>query len=186
MTVRGFTLCIALGLATAACSDDEPDAASTTTVEDTTTRSPTTTAPERQPSTTTTAFDPASVEGAVEAAYLRSWDVYADAVYNLELDEAALADVYAGEGLTTLREEIQRRIDDETPSLVRVDHSYGIAIAGSTAANVIDNITNHQTLIDPVSMRPVEEDPNQVQLLNFKMSLIDEKWRVTVIQRVAE
>ena len=31
----------------------------------------------------------------MEAAYLRSWDVYADAVYDLVLDEEALAEVYA-------------------------------------------------------------------------------------------
>ncbi len=81
----------------AACSSDDPDAAPTTTTSEPTSTTPssTTTPPERPPSTTTTAFDPASVEGQVEAAYLRSWDVYAEAVYNLELDEAALSEVYA-------------------------------------------------------------------------------------------
>ena len=76
-----------LAVAVASCSGgDDPEAAPTTTTEPTAT---TTTAPERQASTTTTAFDPATVEGEVEAAYLRSWDVYADAVYDLDLDEAS-------------------------------------------------------------------------------------------------
>ena len=93
MTLRGVTLGTVLAVAVASCSGgDDPEAASTTIAEPTST---TTTAPERQASTTTTAFDPATVEGEVEAAYLRSWDVYADAVYDLELDEAALAEVYA-------------------------------------------------------------------------------------------
>src|SRR5690606_11752376 len=100
----------------AACSEDEPSASTTTTtVEATTTLAPTTTttAPERPASTTTTAFDPATVEGEVEAAYLRSWDVYADAVYNLELDEEALAEVFADEHLELVRREILGRIDDK-------------------------------------------------------------------------
>ena len=43
--------------------------------------------PERPPhSTDTTVYDPATVEGEVEAAYLRSWEVYADAVWNLDYD----------------------------------------------------------------------------------------------------
>ncbi|MGV3759041.1 MAG: hypothetical protein ACO1PW_05780, partial [Actinomycetota bacterium] len=75
-------------LGSGACGDDGDAAPTTTTERETTTSSSTTTstAPPRPTSTTTTMFDPASVEGEVEAAYLRSWEVYADAVYNLELD----------------------------------------------------------------------------------------------------
>ena len=85
-----------MAVAVASCSGGDDDAASTTTTLAPSTTT-TTTAPERPASTTTTAFDPATVEGEVEAAYLRSWDVYADAVYDLELDEQALAEVYADE-----------------------------------------------------------------------------------------
>ena len=94
MTAGRVTLCFALALGLVACSDDPTTTASPTTEE--TLEQPTDdTAPERPASTTTTAFDPASVEGEVEAAYLKSWDVYADAVYDLVLDEEALAEVYA-------------------------------------------------------------------------------------------
>jgi hypothetical protein len=185
VTLRRVTLCTALAVAVASCTGgDDPEGAPTTTVtaEGTTT---TATAPERPTSTTTTAFDPTSVEGAVEAAYLRSWDVYADAVYDLELDEAALAEVYAGDALATLQTEITRRISDVTPSLVKVEHDYEVTFSGAGTASVIDSIVNHQVLIDPATKEAIEEDPAEPQLLNFKMELLEGEWRVTVIQRVS-
>ena len=109
MAAGSVTLCLALVLGLVACSDDS-DGGSPTTESSSSSSSSATTAPERAASTTTTAFDPASVEGAVEAAYLRSWDVYADAVYDLVLDEEALESVYAEEHLETKRAEIERRI----------------------------------------------------------------------------
>ena len=184
MTVRGFTLCIALGLATAACSDDGPGAAPTITVEDTTTSSPTTTAPERQPSTTTTAFDPASVEGAVEAAYLRSWDVYADAVYDLELDEAALADVYAETSLEGKTDEINQRVADGRAALVEIEHRYDVVLVDEATAQVVDRFVNHQVLIDVETKRPIEDDPNERLVFNFELKLLEGVWRVTFIDRV--
>ena len=183
MTAGTVTLCLALALGLVACSDDEPDDAAPTS-ETTASSSTTTTAPERPASTTTTAFDPSSVAGEVEAAYLRSWDVYADAVYDLVLDEEALTAVYAKDGLSTLRAEIDRRISEDAASLVRVEHNYEIAMSSATGANVIDQLVNHQVLIDPVTKEPTEQDPNESQLLNFKMELIDGQWRVTLIQRV--
>ena len=106
MAAGTVTLCVALALGLVACSDD-PDE-STPSTEETSSSSTTTTAPERPASTTTTAFDPTSVEGEVEAAYLKSWDVYADAVYDLVLDEEALAEVYAEDQPRHHAEEIER------------------------------------------------------------------------------
>ncbi|MET0728935.1 MAG: hypothetical protein ABWZ76_11630, partial [Acidimicrobiales bacterium] len=145
----------------AACSNGSADAplttAEATTTEPTTT---TTTAPERPVSTTTTAFDPASVEGQVEAAYLKSWDVYADAVYNLELDEHALAEVYADPLLSARRKELELRIAEGRASAVLVEHDYQIEFTGPETAVVLDAYLNHQVLIDPETRAPIEPDPN--------------------------
>lgn len=178
---------MAVALLAAACSGNDPEAAPSTTAAPSSTVEPTTTttAPERMASTTTTAFDPASVEGEVEAAYLKSWDVYADAVYHLELDEEALAEVYAGDGLSNLRREIENRIADGRAALASVDHDYEIAVTGNTIASVVDSITNHQVLIDPTTKEPIEEDPNEAQLMNFVMERIGDAWYVTLIQRVS-
>lgn len=168
-----------------ACSGDDGEAPTTTEADRTTTSEDvtTTTAPERPASTTTTAYDPTAVEGQVEAAYLRSWDVYADAVYNLELDEQALAEVYAGEALKTVRDEIRRRIAERRPSLVRVAHDYRVTVTGSTAT-VLDRFVNHQVALDPETLAPTEDDPNEQTLINFALKLSQGAWRVTLIERI--
>jgi hypothetical protein len=176
--------CVLLALGALGCSGGD-DSATTTTVERTTSSTTTTTtAPERPASTTTTAYDPAAVEGQVEAAYLRSWDVYADAVYDLELDEAALEEVYAERSLQTRREEIESRISEGRAALVKIDHGYQVVIVDPSTAAVIDEFTNHQVLIDPETKEPIEPDPAEVLLVNFQMKLIDGGWKVTLIQKV--
>ena len=171
----------------AACSSDDPDAAPTTTTSaatSTTVASTTTTAPERPTSTTTTAFDPTSVEGQVEAAYLRSWDVYADAVYNLELDEAALASSFGAEHLETKRAEIRDRIADGRAALVAVEHDYSIQLVDQTTAVVLDRYVNHQVLIDPATRQPIEDDPNETLVDAVTLELIGDSWRVTRKERL--
>jgi hypothetical protein len=183
VTLRGVTLCTALAVAVASCTGgDDPESAPTTTTGEPT--STTTTAPERLASTTTTAFDPSSVEGAVEAAYLRSWDVYADAVYDLELDEPALAEVYAGVSLRNLVNEIRDRATQRRAALVRVEHNYEITVTAPTSAVVVDAYRNHQVLVDAVTKVPLEADPNEEMLYSFSMTLVDGRWHVTKIERV--
>ena len=183
MTFRGVTLCLVLAVAAAACSDDGGTSSSTTTAStpETTTS---TTAPEREPSTTTTTFDPATVEGEVEAAYLRSWDVYADAVYDLVLDEAALAEVYAETTLENLTQEIRDRAADGRAALVRVEHNYEVSVIDESTALVVDAYRNHQVLIDPETKEPVEADPDEELLYSFTLRLIDGAWRVAKVERV--
>lgn len=184
MTVRVVAAALVLTMIAAACTDDVKSTAPTTTspLRASTTSS---TVPERSASTTTTAFDPASVEGQVEAAYLRSWDVYAEAVYHLQLDEEAFAQVYAGEALELRRNEVSRRIVDRQPSRVRVEHDYSIVRgADPSTASVIDNFVNHQVRLDPETMEPTEADPNELLLVNFKLTLVGGIWKVTFIQKV--
>ena len=161
MTLRRVTLCTALAVAVASCTGgDDPEGAPTTTVAPSATSTTTTTAPERPASTTTTAFDPASVEGAVEAAYLRSWDVYADAVYDLELDEPALAEVYAEEHLDQARRDrggsrtAGQRSSSSTTTTTSVH-------GRRRRPCVIDRYRNHQVLIDPETKEPIEDDPDE-------------------------
>jgi len=187
VTVRGLTLIIVLSLMTASCRDDDPSTASTTTTDEvsTTSSTTTTTVSERPASTTTTAFDPASIEGQVEAAYLKSWDVYADAVYNLELDEQALSEVYAERSLTTRADEISGRIEDGRAALVDLEHDYEVVIVDPTTAAVLDRFVNHQVLIDPATKAPIEDDPNELLVVNFQMKLLEGSWKVSLIQKVS-
>lgn len=171
------------------CGDDEgadgdPTSTTTTSQVATTSSSTTTAVPEREPSTTTTAFDPATVEGEVEAAYLRSWDVYADAVYHLELDEQALAEVYAEPLLGVRIEELEERIDEGRAALVDVEHQYEITLQDGATATLVDVYVNHQVLIDPVTKEPVEEDPNTQITDVATLVLSDGRWRVSDLRRV--
>ena len=179
-------MCVVLALGAASCGGDSgADARSTTTAAERTTSSSTTTAPERAASTTTTAYDPAAVEGQVEAAYLKSWDVYADAVYNLELDEPALAEVFAEEHLETKRNEIAQRIEDGRASWVRVDHNYTIQLVDPTTAIVVDQLVNHQRLIDPETKTPTEPDPNEKLTDAVTLKFLDGSWRVARKERLS-
>ena len=183
MTALTVTLCTSLALCVAACSGSEPEASPTTAGPGSTTTT-STTAPERSASTTTTAFDPATVEGEVEAAYLRSWDVYADAVYDLKLDEAQLAEVYAGEHLQTKRDEITRRIAEGQAALVQIDHDYTIDVVDASTAIVFDRYRNHQVLIDPDTRVPTEEDPDELVVDAVTLRLESGGWRVTLKERI--
>lgn len=178
MAAWGVTAgCLVLAVSAAACSGSDGEATATTLAEPVT-RLSSTTVPPRPTSTTSTIYDPASVEGQVEAAYLRSWDVYADAVYNLRLDEAALARVYADPLLGVRRDEISSRIAGRRASLVAVEHGYRIEMTSGVTAAVIDSYRNHQVLIDSVTRVPVESDPDATIVDAFTLRFIDGKWIV--------
>jgi hypothetical protein len=166
---------LTLALVVLACGGDDDGARATAE-----TTSPT--APPRPTTTTSTIYDPATTEGQVEAAYLKSWDVYADAVYNLELDEAALESVYGGEHLATARTEIGARIRDGRAALVRVEHSYDVEVLSADQARLTDTYRNHQQLIDPMTKRPVEADPNEVVTDVVDMRRIGARWTVESIR----
>lgn len=173
--------CVLVVLGTAACAGGD-GAAATPSTRQRDREATTKTAPERMASTTTTAYDPATIEGQVEAAYLKSWDVYAAAVYDLVLDESALAEVYAEEHLDTKRSEIQRRIGDGRAAWVRLEHDYSIQLTGPSTAVVVDRYRNHQVLIDPVTKEPVEADPDAEVVDVTTLKLFGAIWKVTRIE----
>jgi hypothetical protein len=175
----------------AACSDDRDDdeltsrtTSTPTSLTSSSSTEPPATAPPRPTSTTTTSFAPETVEGAIEAAYLHAWDVYADAVYNLQLDEEALAGALAGLQLETTRGEILERITDGRASHVRVEHDYDIWTIDERTAIVFDQYRNHQVLIDPRSKVPVEADPDELVVRESTMSFDGSRWRLEVLEDV--
>ncbi|MDQ2649608.1 MAG: hypothetical protein M3Z03_08635 [Actinomycetota bacterium] len=170
--VVGICCCL---LAPGCSSDDGAGAAAIATSASVTTS----TAPPRPTTTTSLVYDPATVEGQVEAAYLRSWEVYAAAVYDLVLDEEALASVYADPYLQTIRGHIQSKIAENRPSMFRMDHDYTIQFSRPGLAVVIDNETNHHVRVDPVTRQPIEADPNQALTEAIVLEETGDGWRVT-------
>ncbi len=177
VTGRGAVVAVVLALPAAGCGG--ADATSTTTSAAAPERTTTTSAPPRPVSPTTTIYDPATVEGQVEAAYLKSWEVYAAAVYDLRLDESALQSVYAGDHLDTKRTEIARRIAEGRAALVRIDHHYTVRMLDAVTAIVVDQLTNHQVLVDARTKAPREADPNAKLTDAVRLELVDGAWRVT-------
>src|SRR4051812_4363124 len=63
-----------------------------------------------------------SPKAEVEAAYLKSWDVYTKAMRTF--DTSHLADVYADKALQLRLDEINGLKAKHTPARMRVDHNY--------------------------------------------------------------
>lgn len=117
-----------------------------------------------------------SVEAQVEAAYLRSWDVYADAVRTF--DTSKLASVYTDKALTLRSGEIADLKAAGTPARVSVIHDTSIQIVDASHQAVVrDSYRNHSVLLDSAG-RPTEPDPDQVVSRQYLMLRIDGTWKV--------
>jgi hypothetical protein len=147
------------------------------TATPTTTGSPTSASLEA-PTTQTTL----SPQAEVRAAYLRQWDVYADAVRRL--DTGKLDEVFAGRALQTVRAEVQRRRSQGRPAAVKVEHHItSITLVNATTAVVLDRYRNHSVRLDPTTGNPAEPDPNEVIEESYAMKLVSGAWKVTDITR---
>lgn len=139
--LRGFGIVVALALFAVACNgggdggqdarDGSPTPAATRTA-----------GPQASPTPTP------SIEQEVSEAYLRYWEVYADAVFNL--DENRLADVTTGPNLERTRQEIERLRQRGRAAKIVVEHNFFIAeldpVAGT--ATVRDEYTNRSYEVD--------------------------------------
>jgi hypothetical protein len=160
-----------------ACADEPASEAPSATVAAGRT-STSTTATTVVASTTVPEPTPATgVEGEVEAAYLRSWDVYADAV--LRLDDSRLAEVYAGEALVIRKDEIADLATDGSPVRVAIEHDYEVVLLNATSAVVLENYRNHSVLLDGSTMQPLEPDPNDIVRREYVLVEEGSGWRVS-------
>lgn len=176
-----------------ACGGDdgpEPERATVPTTESTTTTAATAS------STTTTSeaaapadfealpADPAlSPEQQVEAAYLHSWDIYLDALGSGRTEYLAL--VYVDPILERRTKEIEELVD-AGHSVVGSpeDRSIQVTLLTPTDAVLIDEYTNHLTLIDASSNEPLEEDPNSQVGYSYTFVLEGGVWRVSYVERL--
>lgn len=122
---------------------------------------------------------PTDVRAQVEQAYLNAWDVWADAL--LRLDTSRLPDVLTGNALETIATQVERQRDRNQPVRVSVEHDYKITLASETRASVDDNYVNHNVRLDPETMEPIEEDPNERVRLTFTMTPVGGTWKISEI-----
>ena len=97
---------------------------------------------------------------------------------------APAAKVYADPLLGVLRGELLKRIDEGRAAHVLVEHDYTIQLTGSDTSVVIDRYRNHQVLIDPVTKKPTEPDPNTLIVDAFTLRLVAGRWLVNDQRRI--
>jgi hypothetical protein len=123
-----------------------------------------------------------SVEAEVEAAYLRSWDVYADAVRTF--DTSKLATSYSGRALELVRSEVARLQAANTPVMVKVDHAIKVEVGSGNGAIVTDTYINRNYRIDGVTKQPIDavDDPG-TYVERYVMAKAGDSWLVASIER---
>lgn len=175
---------MAMTVALAGCGDGETAAPTTTVVP--TTAAPTTEAPTTTtvPPTTVTALeaDPSlTPEEQVEAAYLRSWEVYLEALRSGQTIH--LRSAYAGAALSLRLSEIQRLVDQGHAVEGTVDHNYEISFLDDATAVVIDRYTNGLTLVDGTTRQTLEPTPNDRVVRIYTLKRLEGRWLVSDVVR---
>jgi hypothetical protein len=137
-----------------------------------------TVAPTARRTTTTSARTP---EQEVEAAYLKSWDVYAYGMRHL--DDSRYPEVYAGDALTLRSQELADLKKAGTPAQMTVEHDYSVSVFDDgKRAVVVDAYRNHSVLVDATSGAPTEPDPNNLLKRQYEFRKEGGMW---VIVRVS-
>lgn len=122
---------------------------------------------------------PTDVRAQVEQAYLRAWDVWADAL--LRLDPSRLSGALAGKALELVTAQVneQRRINQ--PVRVRAEHNYRVVLINANTASVDDHYINHNVRLDPKTLQPIEADSNERVHRTFTMKWVDGTWKIAEI-----
>jgi hypothetical protein len=154
------------------CSGGDGDPGPSASVETTTSR----------PSTTSSSVA-MTPEQEVEAAYLRSWDVYAKAVR--ELDPTGLEESYTGDALDTVRAEVADFAAAGTPVVVKVEHDLTVGVLTPDRALVNDTYVNRNYRVDAKG-EPIDDtnDPGTYED-RYQLDLVDGRWLVSRIERLS-
>jgi hypothetical protein len=137
-------------------------------------KGPTATIAKADRTTTTEARTP---EEQVESAYLKSWDVYANALRHL--DDSEYEAVFSGDALTLRVNELSGLKVANTPVRVVVEHHYSITVFDNDQqAVVLDAYENHSVLIDPKTGEPTEPDPNKTVKREYQFRKVNGTWKI--------
>ncbi len=133
-----------------------------------------TTPPPTPPSET-----PTDVKAEVEQAYLAAWDVWADAL--VELDTSRLPETFTGRALKLITSQVEEQSQANEPVQIRAEHNYMIAILDEETASVDDRYINHNVRLDPETLEPIEADPNRREHRSFTLKLVGGTWKIARI-----
>jgi hypothetical protein len=119
------------------------------------------------------------VQEQVEQAYLNAWDVWGKSL--LDLDPSGLDAVLTGQALEVITEQVEVQRQKNQPVRISVEHDYRIVVINSTTVSIEDRFINHNVRLDPETLEPIEDDPNQRERTSFTMRLVDGIWKIAEI-----
>jgi hypothetical protein len=126
-----------------------------------------------------TATSTPSVEDEVSAAYLKYWDVYADAVFSL--DGADLPSVMTGSELDRTVAEIDRLRQQNRAAKIEVEHNLFIVELDPTAgaASVRDEYANHSYFVN-ADTKEIIGQPAGGEIIKdtYFLTRVGETWKV--------
>jgi hypothetical protein len=129
----------------------------------------------------TESSSPRSEREQVREAYLRQWEVYAEAVRDLNTQE--LDEVFTGKALDAVQREIRDLRRDGLGVRVRVKHELRIRIADPATVVVVDSYENHSVAFDLDTGKAAERDPNEIIVEAYTLKKVNGAWKVSAISR---
>ncbi len=129
------------------------------------------------PPSTMAPAPPLSVLDEVEAAYRRSWAVYADAVGRV--DTSHLAEAFGDRALGLRRREVAGLRRAGEAIAVRVAHHLEVALVDAETAVVTDVLDNHMVRVDARTGRALESDPDGTLTRAYTLRREGGTWKVT-------
>ncbi len=129
------------------------------------------------PPSTTAPVPPLPVLAGVEAAYRRSWAVYADAVSRV--DASRLAEAFGDGALRLRRREVADLRRAGEAIAVRVAHDVDVMLVDPDTAVVTDVLHNHMVRVDARTGRALEPDPDGTLTRAYTLRREGGTWKVT-------
>jgi hypothetical protein len=157
-----------LGILLAACNGGPPSQ------EPTPTEAP-------SPSLGTVTVEPtptASPEETVKEAYLHYWEVYSEALFNL--DSSRLSEVMTGPRLERALQEIERLQEQGRAVKIVVENRPVVVQVEGDQAVVLDEYENRSHFIDPETKEPLSEPPATGETIRDRVTLtrVGDTWKV--------
>jgi hypothetical protein len=137
--------------------------------------------PSEATSTPDSSPTPTSPKAQVKLAYIDQWDIYSQAVEELQFK--GIGKVFTGKALKVVRKEIEDRRREQTPVVIEVKHDLGIKIIDATTAVVDDRYINRTTDIDPDTGVPTKRYPPDLIHELYTLKKVNDKWKVSAIFR---
>lgn len=116
-------------------------------------------------------------EREIEQAYLKYWQVYSDAVLNL--DTSHLHEVLAGPALQWVTDEVNGLKAQGHPAKIDVQHAYGFSRVTETSATVVDQYVSRSVYLDPTTRQPLPRAGSPTRVLqSFDFQKINGVWKI--------